>query len=71
MTAIFKTVIGYWNDRESEDDTFCVGVAIVPSNTPEDAADALLDREDVFFVFTEDETLLANHGDFTLTEEII
>jgi hypothetical protein len=70
MQATIKTVLGYWNDRENQDDTFCVGVAIVPPNTPDAAADALLDQDDVFFVFTEEETLLTNHGEFTLTEVI-
>lgn len=70
MQTTFKTVLGYWNDRENQDDTFCIGVAIVPSNTPDETADALLDRDDVFFVFTEEETLLTNHGEFTLIEVI-
>jgi hypothetical protein len=70
MQATIKTVLGYWNDRENKDDTFCVGVAVVPTNTPDAVADALLDQDNVFFVFTEEETLLTNHGEFTLTEVI-
>lgn len=63
----FLEVIGHWNDRKSEADTFCVGVAIVDPTLSNEKFDALLDMDNVFFVFTEGTPLLTDHGEFTLT----
>ena len=69
MTATkFADVIGYWNDRTSADETFLVGIAVVPPDTGDEDVDRLLDRDNVFFVLTSDEIVVGNHGEFTITE---
>lgn len=63
----FADVVGYWHDRTNTSETFCVGIAIVSPDTPTEEIDALLDRDDVFYVFTSDEDIVGVHHDFSIT----
>jgi len=59
-------VAGYWNDEPMLSIDANVVKAFQP--LPLDVYDKLMDDDDIFYVFSEDDRIIGRHKEFTITE---
>jgi hypothetical protein len=62
----FVRVSGHWNEEGAPFANYLC--AIIPEDAPDDLHEALVARDDVFYVFGDGESILRKHCDFTITE---